>query len=52
MTSLSDRCHLDPCRFCQGSHLRADLYRAAQLLGPGKRGYICQACATRRGLTK
>ena len=48
MPSLSDLSHLDPCRFCGGSHLRADLHQARQVLGPGKRGYVCDECLQRK----
>ena len=46
--SLSDLSHLDPCRFCRGLFLRADLIRAAAVLGAGKRGYVCQGCLERK----
>ena len=46
--SLSDRSHLDPCRFCGGAFLRAELHRASKVMGEGKRGYICEGCLTRK----
>lgn len=48
--SLSDRSHIDPCRFCRTTYFRYKLIRAAVLMGEGKRGYVCHPCATRRGL--
>ena len=46
--TLSDKSHLDPCRFCRGSHLRAEMHPARTVLGDGKRGYVCDGCYQRR----
>ena len=48
--TLSDKSHLDPCRFCRSIFFRYELHPARTVLGDGKRGYVCDGCARRREL--